>query len=174
MKNSKLLIAALIFFGIVFRLLPHEANFAPVGAIALFSGTYFSKRYALLVPLVVMLITDIFLGYHSTIAYVYVSLLLITLVGSLLKSSTSLVNIVSFSLASSLLFFFITNFGVWATGNMYSKTLEGLIECYALAIPFFRNTILSDLMYSGVLFGGLKLLPTKLSTTFSLVTQKYI
>jgi hypothetical protein len=65
-------------------------------------------------------------------------------------------------LASSVLFFVLTNFGVWAFDALYPKTLEGLMACYVAAIPFFRNTLLGDLSYTVVLFGGFALLERRI------------
>ncbi len=162
MQSSKLqfkiqnFINPLIIIGIavVLRLLPHPPNFAPIGAMALFGGAYLNKKYALIVPLVAMFFSDFFLGFHSTIPFVYGSFLLTGLIGLWLRHHRTIQNIIGASCISSLLFFIITNFGVWLVGNMYPKTISGLLECYIAAIPFFRNTIIGDLFYAGVFFGS--------------------
>lgn len=143
-----------IAFAVILRLIPHIPNVAPIAAIALFGGVYLNKRYAFVVPLIAMFLSDIFLGFHSTMLYVYGSFLLTGVIGLWLKTHKTVKNVVFASLFSSLLFFVITNFGVWLSGAMYAKTLSGFFECYTLAIPFFRNTILGDLFYTGVFFGG--------------------
>jgi hypothetical protein len=146
---------ALILAAALSRLLPHPDNFTPVMAIALAGGVYLDKRLALIIPLAALIISDIFIGFHNTIFFVYGSFVLIGCLGLWLKSHKRLLTILGTALLSSFLFFIITNFGVWITGGgwFYPKTWQGLIECYTLAIPFFRNTIAGDLVYTGVLFG---------------------
>lgn len=148
---------AIILLAVVARLIPHSPNFAPIGGLALFSGANFKNKIALLIPLSAMFISDIFLGFHKTVPFVYVSFLIIALIGGLIKNNKwqSLLNA---SLISSVLFFLITNFGVWATGTMYAKNFNGLMQSYAMGIPFFRNTILSDLFYSFSFFYGYRFL----------------
>jgi uncharacterized membrane protein len=146
----------MILGGILMRLVPHLPNFTPIAAIALFGGTYLNKKYAFIVPLVAMFISDIFLGFHSTMIYVYGSFLLTGVIGLWLKNHKNAKNVVGAALFSSVLFFLITNFGVWATG-WYPKTLSGLMQSYVMGIPFFRNTILGDLCYTGVFFGAYEL-----------------
>lgn len=149
---------AIIFFAVVLRLLPHPPNFAPIAAIALFGGTYLDKKYALMVPLLVMLISDFFLGLHQTMAFVYGSFLLIGLIGLWLKKHKNLKKILLATISSSILFFIITNFGVWLVWDFYPKNLTGLLQSYFLALPFFRNTLLGDLFYTGLFFGSYELL----------------
>lgn len=147
--------STLILAAALSRLIPHPANFTPIAAMALAGGVYFNKRIALVVPLAALIISDLFIGFHNTILFVYGSFILIGLIGLWLKSHKKPLPIIGSSLLSSVLFFVITNFGVWVTGGgwFYPKTWQGLMECYALAIPFFRNTIVGDLIYTGVLFG---------------------
>lgn len=147
----------IILFGALSRILPHPANIAPIAAMALFGGAHLNKKYALTVPLLAMLASDFFLGFHNTMPYVYASFILIGLVGLVLRKKISPVNIILASLFSSFLFFVITNFGVWLGGNLYSKDLSGLMQCYVMALPFFRNTILGDLLYTGAFFGAFEL-----------------
>jgi hypothetical protein len=152
---------AVIFIAVLLRLLPHPPNVAPIGAMALFGGVYLNKKYALFLPLVTMLVSDVFLGFHSTMGFVYGSFVLSGLIGMWLRGHKKAPVILGATLFSSLLFFVITNFGVWLMGNlpagrqgMYPMNLHGLLECYVMAIPFFRNTILGDLFYVGLFFGG--------------------
>lgn len=147
------IVYGLILIGIIARLLPHPANFAPISALALFSGAYLSKKNALIIPLIAMFISDIFLGFHTTMPFVYLSFILIALLGQTQSNKIKFTNILALSLSGSLLFFIITNFGVWATTHIYGHTLQGLIDCYTLAIPFYRNTLLGDLVYTGAFFG---------------------
>jgi len=143
----------IILLAVVARLIPHAPNFAPIGGLALFSGFHFKKKVSLLIPLLSMFISDIFLGFHSTIFYVYVSFVLITFIGNNIKS-LKLQNLFFASILSSILFFLITNFGVWLAGSMYPKTISGLLQSYQMGLPFFRNTVFGDLIYSVSFFYG--------------------
>lgn len=143
-----------IIIGVFARLLPHPANFTPIAAIALFGGKYLDKRLAFILPLVVMVISDSILGFHSTVGYVYGSIFLTSLLGMAIKKTRGATPPVVAALTGSILFFLITNFGVWREGMMYPMTLHGLVESYINALPFFRNTIAGDLFYTVVFFGG--------------------
>jgi len=149
---------AIILLAVVARLVPHAPNFAPIGGLALFSGAHFKKKSALLIPLAAMFFSDIFLGFHKTIPYVYLSFILITIIGKYLKENPKVINLISASLLSSVLFFLITNFGVWVTGSMYLKTVNGLLQSYLMGLPFFRNTLISDLFYTFSFFYGYRFL----------------
>jgi len=149
----------LIFLTALTRLLPHPANFSPVAAIALVGGVYFERKTGLVIPLLALLISDIFLGFHATMPFVYGSFIITWLIGIWLKSHKRPLLIIGGVALSSVIFFLITNFGVWLTGGgwYYPKTLSGLIECYIMAIPFFRNSFLGDFIYAGALFGIIEL-----------------
>ena len=136
------------------RLLPHPPNFSPIAAMALFGGAYFSKKYALIIPLVVLFISDIFLGFHSTIPFVYGSFLITGLIGLWLKKHRDFKSILTGTILSSVLFFIITNFGVWLVGSLYQKNITGLIQSYVMAIPFFRYSLIGDFFYTGIFFGS--------------------
>lgn len=138
----------IIVFGTLMRLVPHMPNFAPVAAIALFGGLYLDKKYALLIPIIIMMISDYFLGFHDTILFVYVSFLIAGLLGIWARREKSFSRILMITLLSSVLFFVITNVGVWLMGDMYPKNEGGLIQAFIMAIPFFRNTIMGDLLYT--------------------------
>ena len=138
-----------LILGIAFRLVPHAPNFTPILSIALLSGYYIKNRYSILLPIAIMLFSDIALGGNPMGYWVYISITLIILLGYFIKNNAK--NIILNSLLSSLLFFLITNFGVWATGG-YSYTLYGLIECYTLAIPFFKNTLMSTVFFSMLIY----------------------
>jgi len=154
MRNS-LIGSTLILAAALSRLLPHPANFTPILAIALAGGVYLDKRIALVIPLAALIISDLFIGFHNTIFFVYGSFLLIGFIGVWLQSHKKPLWIVGTTLFSSVIFFMITNFGVWITGGgwFYAKTWQGLIDCYTLALPFFRNSVAGDLVYTAVLFG---------------------
>lgn len=153
--RSILIGSVLILLAALSRLIPHPVNFTPIAAIALVGGVYLEKRFAILIPLVALVVSDAFIGFHSTIIFVYGSFVLIGLMGIWLKSHKKLFPVIGTTLLGSLVFFVITNFGVWITGGgwYYPKTWQGLIECYAYAIPFFKNSLLGDLAYTGALFG---------------------
>jgi len=162
MQNSKLqfkmqkVISPLliIVIAVVLRLLPHLPNVAPIAAMALFGGVYLNKRYALIVPLVALFLSDIFLGFYPEMIFVYGSFLVTGLMGLWLRDHKSFRNVLLTSIGSSVLFFLVTNFGVWLTGIMYDKSLSGLFESYLMGLPFFRNSLLGDLGYVGLFFGG--------------------
>ena len=137
---------------IILRLMPHIPNFAPIGAATLLAGYYTSSRKAIILPIIVMLISDLFLGFHSAMVWVYGSYILTALMAIRLKGNKSVPFIAGGSILSSILFYLLTNFGVWLSGTMYEKTVYGLFQCYTMAIPFFRNTVLSDLIYTAVFF----------------------
>ena len=137
------------------RLLPHPANFTAIAAIALFGGVYLEKRYAFVVPILAMLVSDYFIGFYSGMYWVYGSFVLIGLIGLWLKNHKKPLYILGGTFVSSVLFFVVTNFGVWVTpGSMYAPTWAGLVECYVAAIPFFRDTVTGDLFFVAVMFGA--------------------
>lgn len=142
----------LILFAAFSRLIPHPANFTPIAAIALFSGVYLKKKYFLIIPFAAMLLSDIFLGFHSTMIWVYGSFAVIALIGLWLKSHKRASYIFGTTLVSSIIFFIVTNFGVWLSGY-YQYSFNGLVECYVMAIPFFKNTVAGDLFYVAAMFG---------------------
>ena len=151
--------SAMILVAALSRLIPHPPNFAPIAAMALAGGVYLDKRFAVIVPLAALLLSDAIIGFHSLMVFVYGSFLAISFIGLWLKSHKKPLPVFGAALASSLLFFIVSNFGVWvlADGSIYSRTLAGLLECYVVAIPFFQNTVLGDVVYTGVLFGILEM-----------------
>jgi Family of unknown function (DUF6580) len=161
-KRWQLLIAlSLIVFGIVMRVLPHPANLAPIGAIALFGGATLDKRIGWWLPVVVMAISDVYLGLYSSVLFTWLGFLLVGLIGLHIRRYSSWLRVPFGSLAGSITFFLVSNFGVWLVGGLYAHTWNGFITCYALALPFLRPTILGDLIYSAVFFGlyGLAMRP---------------
>jgi len=157
--NKWTLVMFLVVFGLVLHLLPHPANFVPIGAIALFSGLYLPKRFALIVPLIAIFISDLFIGFYSPklMIAVYGSFLLMGIIGLLVRRHKTLTTVIGGTLFASVLFFLITNAAVWAFGTMYTHDITGLMQSYTMAIPFFRNSLLGDLFYVGVLVGGFEL-----------------
>lgn len=147
-NKKNLIIAIIMLAAVLTRLVPHLPNFTPVTAIALFGGLYISNKilaYAL--PLIIMFISDIFLGFSSITLFVYAGFMLVTLIGTIRKKPSILTIFLG-----SLSFFIVTNFGVWLLG--YPKTWTGFVECYTLALPFFKNSLLGDFFYSGIMMIG--------------------
>lgn len=154
-----LLLAALVGIAASLRLIPHPPNVSPIGAIALFGGAVFSsKRGALLIPLAAMLLSDIVIGLHALIPVVYGCIGLNMLLGRWLRSRRRVVPIALATTAGAVQFFVITNFACWLLA--YPHTLEGLSSCYVAAIPFFRNTLIGDAIFTTALFGALALAET--------------
>ncbi len=151
-------IIGLIFLALAIgaRLIPHAPNFAPVAALALWAGFYLPKRIGLILPIAAMFLSDIFIGFYDLklMAIVYASFALITVLGWFLKQYKSVGFILLGSLAGSVFFYLATNFAVWAYSEWYPHTIQGLIFCYTMAIPFFKNTLLGDLFYNAVFFGA--------------------
>lgn len=144
----------LIFFAVFSRLLPHPPNVAPITAIALFSSVYLDKKYAFIIPVAAMLISDYFIGFHENIIFVYGSFIIISIIGVWLRRHRSIMTTLGASVAGSIIFFMVTNFGVWIMpDSMYQTDLSGLLNCYVAAIPFFRNTLIGDLFYVNAIFG---------------------
>ncbi len=149
----------MILGAVVSRVVPHPPNVAPITALALFGAVYLDKRYAFIIPMGAMLVSDWFIGFYSGMIWVYGSFMLIGCVGLLLRNHLTPTRVIGSSLVGSVLFFTITNFGVWVSSQVsYPHTLAGLGTCYLAAIPFFRNTVLGDLVYVGALFGLYELL----------------
>src|SRR5438270_11275056 len=146
---------AMVVAGVVLRVLPHPWNFAPIGAIALFAGAHFERRsFALAIPLVTMFIGDAFIGFHSAMPVIYATYALIAVIGMLLRNHrTSIAAVGAGVLASSIIFYVVTNFAVWAMGTTYAKTTAGLLACYVAAIPYFGNTLASDALFTACFFG---------------------
>lgn len=140
----------IILLGILSRVAMHLPNFTPIIPLALFGGVYLSRRFALWTPLVLMILSDMIIGFHDTILFTWGSILLISALGMLLRHKKQWGNLLGAGVVASILFFLVTNFGAWLT--MYPRTGAGFINCYLAAIPFFRNTLLSTLFYTIVLF----------------------
>ncbi|MGI8420223.1 MAG: DUF6580 family putative transport protein [Candidatus Levyibacteriota bacterium] len=168
----------MIIGGVLLRLLPHMPNFAPIAATALFGGVYLNKRFAILVPLVAMAVSDYLLLYihpfqypmadfshiypltamfHASTVFVWGSFIISGFIGMQIKKHKSIQNVLVGSLLSSVLFFLITNFGFWLGNDLYPKTFNGQIEAYVMAVSFFKWTLLGDLFYTGVFFGAYEL-----------------
>ena len=146
----------LVILVVLTRLLPHPMNFAPIGALGLFSGAYVMDRRAWLIPIIALLISDFFIGFYTPIIMlsVYVSFALSALIGRYaLSNKRSVIRLGGSAVASATILFVLSNFTLWTTGLYYPLTLEGLLTCFVRAIPFYGNTLAGDLFYSAVLFG---------------------
>lgn len=166
----------LIFIGVIFRFLPHPPNFAPILAIALFGGVYFSKKIALVLPILAMFISDLFIGlyYPLLMASVYLSFLICVFLGFWLKNRKKWYTVLEYSLLGSVLFYLLTNFAVWSFTNWYPKNLYGLIQCYLMAIPFFKNSLLGNLFYTSLLFGSYEAIKVWVKKRFKIQKRDYI
>lgn len=144
---------ALIAAGALLRIAPHPPNFAPIGAIALFGGAVLPRRLAIMVPLAALILSDAALGFYALpgMAWVYGSFVMIAVIGMALRQRRTPLRIAGAALGSSVLFFLVTNFGEWF-GPLYPHTLAGLWTDYVAAVPFYWNTLVSDLGYALALF----------------------
>lgn len=156
-SKKQVVIISFIIVAAIIRLFPHLPNVSPITAMALFSGVYFTnKKYAFIIPLLAMFFSDLFLGFSTISIFVYVAFILVGIIGvnsRKIKLTTVLL--------SSLSFFIITNLGVWILS--YPKTINGLLECYTLAIPFFRYSLIGDLFFAAVMY-----------FSFEFVSKKYL
>jgi hypothetical protein len=147
-SRKETVLISFVVVAVLVRLLPHPPNVAPITAVALFAGTHFTRKYwALLMPILAMMVTDIFLGFSFITPFVYLAFVGITSLGFLLKKMN-----IGTILLSSLLFFMVTNLGVWFL--YYPNTFEGFTTCFTLALPFFGYSIIGDLFFSAVLLFG--------------------
>ena len=151
------LVVSLLLLALFGRLLPHPPNFTPLLAVALFGGAMLPRHLAYGVPLLAMAASDLLLGYSfdETTVAVYGSFLVIVGAGRWLAQSRTLGRTVAAVLGGSLLFYVVTNFAVWLgnTHGMYEHSAAGLAQCYVMALPFFRNALAGDLVWTAVLFG---------------------
>ena len=149
--NSFILPVVIILSLSLTRLIPHPWNFTPMLAVGIFSGFYFKQFYlSLFIVILAMFIGDLYLGFHGTMFFTYISLAVAVILGLYIKHF-KFTEILVTGLTSSICFFLITNFGAWLTLEMYEKNLAGLFQSYVLAIPFFHNTLISTLLYLVVL-----------------------
>lgn len=150
----------LIGLGLTARLIPHPANFAPIGAIAIFGGMYLPRRWAVIAPLLAVFVSDIFIGFYSwqMMLAVYGSFTVMGLLGLWVRKNKNFARIIGGTVLGSIIFFLVTNAAVWAFGTMYSHNLTGLTQSYTMAIPFFRNSLLGDFFFVGLLVGSMELL----------------
>lgn len=158
MKTNLLLFAGLVALGCLGRILPHPPNFTPLAAIGLFAGYLLgSNRYSLLVIPCAMLLSDAFVGFYDPqlMIVIYGTLLCAVVIGAvLLRGNLSVVRLGICSLAISTIFCVTTNLAWWAMSGMYESSLNGLMTCFANAVPFFRYTLMGDAFWTAALFGS--------------------
>jgi hypothetical protein len=153
----------MVILGACARLAPHPWNFTPLIALALFSGSQARKAgTGVLVTLLALVLSDAIMGFYQGFWYVYGAALIPVLLGRLIGSRASARSIGLAALASSLSFFVITNFMVWAGGHMYPHSASGLTACFVAAIPFYQNQLLGDAFYTVALFGGFALIRSRI------------
>lgn len=157
MSNIKIKRIAFVAFLIILasssRLLPHEANFTPVFGLFLLGTAYLgNKKLIYILPLLAIFISDLFLGLYSSILYTYAAYLIIVFVASFMFKKLSSTKVALTSIIAPIIFFIISNLGVWAGTGLYTHNLSGLILCYESALPFFRSTLLSSVISTGALF----------------------
>ena len=139
----------LILILVFSRLIPHPPNFTPIIATAILGSYFFGNLIkSTFIILISMFISDFFIGFHSNMFFVYFAMLLIIIVHFSVNIKLNYKNLLIYGFIASFIFYLTSNFGVWLIGNMYEKSFSGLIQCYILAIPFFKNTLISTLFYS--------------------------
>lgn len=179
MKESKInlrfgLITLIIVATAFSRLIPHPSNFSPLVAVALFGGAYYSKKLtSYLIPLLSIWLSDVVLNYafyqnfvpfYNGALFTYAAVGLVVLFGTVLVKKVKASNVLLASLISSVVFFLVSNFGVWASTAMYTKDLAGLTTCYIAGLPFFQNSVIGDLVYSAAIFGLFELAQRKVAS----------
>lgn len=153
MRTTLILMLSLALFSLMWRILPHGWNMTPMLALALFAGARLPHpglRVAL--PLGVMVLSDLVLGFHATMPYVYAALALVVLMGRVLPGRGPAGH-ATVAISGSLLFFFITNLGVWLSAGLYPLSTEGLVTCFTLAIPFLWKALAGDLFFVLLFYG---------------------
>ena len=158
-KKTALGMFALIAFLVASRVIPHPPNFTPVLAVAIFAPYFFRElEVAVALPLAAMVMADLIIGMHSYMLWVYGVVAASTLISYILRYTGShLFRVGALALGSCLIFFLVTNFGVWLGSGFYPKTTEGLLTCYIAALPFFGNTLVSTVAFSGLFYGLMRM-----------------
>ena len=170
------------FFLIISRLIPHPPNFTPILATAILAPQIFTKNIYMPIILIIlaMFISDLLIGLHSFLIFTYLPLIIIVFLSSLFKEFKT--SLVIMTISAPLIFFIISNFGVWTLGDLYAKDLGGLLQCYTLALPFLQNSyagtivfmIAYFLIYNLLIFVISKFIPNILSYNSKLVFFKKI
>ena len=147
-RKSIYIVLCLVSLLALSRLIPHPPNFTPVLGMAVFSGAILSKRLiAYLIPLIAMLLSDLYLGFHASMPIVYFSLAICVLIGTFIETRLSILSSLMGISFGVLAFFLITNFAVWYGSGMYEFSISGLMTCYFMGLPFVQNTFISSILY---------------------------
>ena len=181
MKDNKIslrfgLISAMILLAAMSRLIPHPANFAPIGGMALFGAAYFGKRYwAFVIPIVSMWLSDLvlnnvvygayfdhFVWFYSGSLFTYTAFALIVVLGIFTLKKVKPGKLIISAIGASAIFFVVSNFGVWISSGIYPHTTAGVQACYVAGLPFLKNTFSGDLVYTVILFGLFELAQYKI------------
>ncbi len=164
LSQQLITVASIIGVLAIFRLLPHWPNVSPVAAMALFGGAYFTdKRVAFIVPFLALFLSDLFLGLHNSMVFVYTGFALTVAIGFALKNRVTMTNTLFAAVAASIVFFLLTNFGSWLMSGLYAKSASGLMQAYVAGVPFFQNSLLGNLAYVAIIFGGYSVLQRNFS-----------
>ena len=173
------ILSIIILLAAFTRIMPHPPNFSPMAAIGLFGAAHFAKKWqAFFIPLIGIWVSDLVINnyvysssssnivwFYSGFYWQYISYILIIFAGLFIfNRGISLTKTFGGMISSSGIFFLVSNFGVWAGGTMYPKNFGGLITCYAAGVPFIHNTIISDVLFTTVLFGTYYLLQVEYSS----------
>lgn len=155
LRSNLLFVLFIACLAILIRLMPHPANFAPVGAVALLGGMLLPRKFAYWSVIAVIVLSDLVIGLHPLVLWTWGSFALIALISNRLLGDrkVGVSRLALSAIGGGTLFFVITNAGVWLQGGLYERSLQGLVQCFANAIPFYRNTILGDVFFSSVFFG---------------------
>jgi hypothetical protein len=158
-----LAITAMIVVAAASTLIPHPPNFTPLAAIALFAGAQLTdRRAAFAATLGTLLLRDAILGFHSLMPFVYACYALNVCLGICLRANQRPWRVAGATVVGATIFFLVTNFAVWAILGTFPPTFAGLIACYVAGIPYFGNTLSSDLLYSIAMFGGFALVQSRI------------
>jgi hypothetical protein len=166
-KTYFIIVVTMIVIAASTRFLPHPPNVTAMGAMGLFGAAYFTKKqWAFIVPFVAFFLSDLILNnvvyaqYYEGFVWMapgaywtYIGFAGIVLLGMGWLKKVKPLRLLGASISASLVFYLVSNFGVWASGTMYPLTGTGLMASYAAGLPFLPNTLVGDLLYSGILFG---------------------
>ncbi len=164
MKNNFFLILFLSVIALASRLVWHIPNFSPLSSILIFSAFLAPNKKMATLPLLALLASDLVIGFYhwSVMLSVYLATALNIVIGYGLKKNPRSLNVLSAGMLSAISFFLITNLAVWITSNWYTKDFSGLMYCFTLAIPFFKSTLASNILYSSLLFSVYSLVTSKI------------
>ena len=173
MNSNKISLKTITLVGLIIlaafsRIIPHMPNFSPLGAIGVFGVAHFSKKWlGILIPITATWLSDLFINnviyakyttsfvwFYDGFYWQYGSYILIAIAAIFIVKKVNVQNVFAGALASTAIFFLVSNFGVWISSTSYPQTFSGLMTCYAAGVPFIKGTILGDLFYAAVLFGG--------------------